>query len=122
MREFEMYEIFKEKCHVCGCRNKVHAELIDKSDKLIGYSLKCCGCGNYKEFMLDYHDNGKNITHDFRIANQKCLQPSHCPRKDCPLFGTCGRDDPSKYEKRKEDSCNCDNTVSIEIFHEPRFL
>lgn len=122
MREFEMNEIFKEKCHVCGCRNKVHAELKDIHDNLVGYSLKCCGCGNYREFMLDYKDNGKNIQRNFKSVNQKCLQPSYCPRTDCPLYGTCGRDDLSSYQKRKETSCVCDETVSIDIFHKPNFL
>lgn len=125
MREFEKYEMFKTKCPVCGSKNKVHTELMNRQDKFVGYSLKCCNCGGYKQFLLDYDTNGKEQMLPYKNGKQRCIQPSYCPRKDCPLYGTCTveKDDVDfkpQYSKNQED--DDDNHVSVELFHKPRFL
>ena len=55
MREFEDLEMTKQKCFICGCKNKVHTELFDRTNRFIGYRLKCCACGNTHDFLLNHH-------------------------------------------------------------------
>ena len=125
MREFEKYEMFKMKCPVCGSKNKVHTELISKENKFIGYSLKCCNCGNYNQFLLNYETNGKNSQLPYKDGIQRCIQPSYCPRKDCALYGTCNMTyNDVQFNDKKTTNCTLDddNVSHIEIFHTPRFL
>lgn len=128
MREFEKYEMFKIKCPVCGCKNKVHTELLDINNVFKGYSLKCCGCGNYNRFLLNYKDNGTgNDTQHLTNGKQRCVQPSFCPRKDCKLYGTCKVKNPdsgsNKFPNRAKQPSN-ENIMDldIEVFEKPRFL
>jgi hypothetical protein len=127
MREFEMYEIAKYKCIVCGCKNKVHTELLDRNKRFRGYSLKCCGCGNTTRFLLNYDENGKGESSFYINGHQRCIQPSFCPHKDCELYGTCNMDDyktpnrnvnPPKQPTNNED----EQKVEVEIIHQPPFL
>lgn len=86
MREIEMFEINKMKCPVCGCRNKVYTELLDPSGHHVGFSLKCCACGSYKEFLHDRQYNG--APHPcYHSGRQRCIQPSYCPQRlHCKLY------------------------------------
>lgn len=121
MREFESREIFRAKCIVCGCKNKVHTELLDRSGKFVGYNLKCCACGNSNDFMLNYEDNGVYSPSPFgpyRKGRQTCIQPSFCPRKDCKLYGTCKKNKKPKPDKQPSK----DNILNVEVVHRPNFL
>lgn len=124
MREFEKYEMFKTKCPVCGSKNKVHTELMNNYNKFVGYSLKCCNCGNYNQFLLDYETNGKMSKIPYKNGKQRCIQPSYCPKKDCPLYGTCTveKDSINFNEPKKNIYDPKDNTVSIDVINTPRFL
>ena len=126
MREFEKYEMFKTKCPVCGSKNKVHTELMNYHNKFVGYSLKCCNCGNYNQFLLDYDTNGTKNKVPYKDGTQRCIQPSYCPRKDCPLYGTCNveQDDVEfKPQSARPDSENYDSsTILVEVLHKPKFL
>ena len=125
MREFEKYEMFKTKCPVCGCKNKVHTELMNINNKFVGYLLKCCNCGNYNQFLLDHTTNGKEKDIPYKNGIERCIQPSYCPKKDCPLYGTCTVDNNDvefKPVTKLENSDELDHTVSVDVFNMPRFL
>lgn len=123
MREFEKYEIYKTKCPVCGSKNKVHTELINIRGKFAGYSLKCCNCGNYNQFLLDYETNGKEGLYPYKNGKQRCIQPSYCPRTDCPLYGKCDMDkDDVEFNDVKQNDPDDENLTYIEVLHAPRFL
>jgi hypothetical protein len=129
MREFEKMEMFKIKCPVCGSRNKVHTELMNKFNKFVGYSLKCCNCGNYNQFLLDHETNGKEHNLPYRQGKERCIQPSYCNKKDCPLHGTCNMEyndvdfnDKKNHNLQSQNLDDCDNVSHIEIFHKSRFL
>lgn len=125
MREFERLEISKWKCIICGCKNKVHTELLNDAKNFVGYRLKCCGCGNVNDFMLNYKENGKpepcNSEMNLHPGRQRCIRMSYCPHKDCKLYNThCDRD--------SHKHCNCTDThfdtdkLIVEVIHKPNFL
>lgn len=90
MREFEKFEMFKMKCPVCGCKNKLHTELMDKYNRFLGYTLKCCNCGNTYTFLLDAYNNGQEKPVPVKTGKERCIQLTYCNRKGiCPLYGTC---------------------------------
>lgn len=98
MREFEMFEIKKAKCPVCGCKNKVHTELLDTNGHFVGYTLKCCACGYHSEFFLDYPNNGTRHP-AYREGRQMCIQPSFCPwRNECKLY---------RGKRETQNHCGC---------------
>lgn len=101
MREFEMFEIRKQKCFICGCKNKVHTEILDNHDRLVGYSLKCCGCGGYKEFFIDAQNNGKPHP-AYHNGKQTCIMMSFCPHRECPIRnnGNMSDNNMNQYEHR----------------------
>ena len=144
MREIELYEIFKFKCPVCGARNKVYTELLDYHCKFVGYSLKCCKCGAYKEFFLDYYNNGK-IHPDYHSGEQYCMMLQFCNWKDCKIRGKKLRRPPhddgadrrnTDYSKNKCKFCDgtlcsyCNQTIDyashgnleVHIVHNEQFL
>ena len=45
-------------CKVCGFNNKLFRVIINRDNKIIGYSLTCCQCGRVHEFHIDIEDNG----------------------------------------------------------------
>lgn len=125
MREFEKYEMFKLKCPVCGSRNKVHTELFNRHNKFAGYSIKCCNCGNYNQFLLDYETNGKESLYPYINGKQRCIQKHYCPKKDCPLYGTCNTKlDDVDFNKNENDipDSDDDNIISIKVLNTSRFL
>ena len=126
-RAFEHRHMVRQKCAICGCKNKVHTELFDLNNQFIGYSLKCCACGNKLNFFLDYKNNGLQET-KIHEGKQTCIQPSFCPRKDCPLYGTCiDAYDTSNVKnhvppKQNDKMPFCDNEVIVTHHDEPHFL
>jgi hypothetical protein len=87
MRQYEKFEWSKEKCMICGCRNKIHSELFeDVTDKFLGYSLKCCACGHMRLYFNEHSYNGLLDIPKFHIGHQKCYRRSFCPHKDCLLY------------------------------------
>ena len=124
MREFEKYEMFKAKCPVCGCKNKVHTELMNREEKFVGYSLKCCNCGNYNQFLLDYETNGSQSVGPYHNGKQTCIQPSYCPRKDCKLYGTCtyGEINKTDFKPQCKKETPLEKTISVTVLNSPKFL
>jgi hypothetical protein len=121
MREFEKFEIFKTKCPVCGSRNKVHTEIMNADKELVGYSLKCCGCGNYNQFLLDYITNGKRKKLPYINGEEICIQPSYCPKVDCPLYKKC-KDKPDKNPRPTRNKEEINTNMDIHVFNKPKFL
>ena len=123
MREFEDREMVKSKCIICGCKNKLHTELLNRSRKFIGYKLTCCACGNSNDFMLNYKENGIPTPEPidvYMMGKQKCIQPSYCPRKDCKLYGTCNPEKNKKPKPTKQPSN--ENILNVEVINRPNFL
>lgn len=93
MREYARTEIIREKCHFCGCKNKLFTELIKADHTEIGMVLRCCNCGK-----LTFHINPglgidvveNYINHKIYAGKSKCIQESYCPHTHCALYGTCG--------------------------------
>ena len=146
MREFARSEHMLEKCHYCGCKNKLYTDIVDKSTgEIAGHTLRCCNCGRIVEFIdpnyagiynksnlpIINYMNGK-----FIAGKQKCIQESYCPHKNCELYGTCPPRKPPEDNNHKSypdcgyncDSCeyHCDfqyrNKLTIKSKNEPRFL
>lgn len=139
MREFARTETMLEKCHYCGCKNKLYTDIIDKKGIIIGHTLRCCNCGRivtfiYPEFtqktIINYIEN------KYIAGSQKCIQESYCPHKNCSLYGTCS---PKKPNDENNEGCNCtdcgDNCncqpscdfsnqteLTVKAINEPRFL
>ena len=82
MREYARTEIIREKCHFCGCKNKLFTELIKADHTEIGMVLRCCNCGK-----LTFHINPglgidvveNYINHKIYAGKSKCIQESYCP-------------------------------------------
>jgi hypothetical protein len=129
MREFARSETMLEKCHYCGCKNKLYTDIIDNLNNVVGHTLRCCNCGRtvtfiYPQFTqttsLDY------INHKLHAGSQKCIRESYCPHTNCGLYNTC----PQNPEKTETSSCGCDNEcdfqyqceLKVKALNEPKFL
>lgn len=145
MREFARSEHMLEKCHYCGCKNKLYTDIVDKcTGEISGHTLRCCNCGRIVEFIdPNYADmTGKSnipminyMNGKFIAGKQKCIQESYCPHKDCALYGTCPPKRPPEKNDNKCECCNhncecceniCDfqynNKLTVKAKNEPRFL
>ena len=122
MREFELYENKKFKCPVCGCRNKVHTELIGMNNKFKGYSLKCCACGNVNTFLNNHDDNGLQVPVKYTKGKETCMRTSFCPFKTCKLYKdkSVVLNEKPMYDNTQDGSV--ENVLSLEQIHESRFL
>lgn len=137
MREFERTEVMREKCHICGCKNKLYTNIVTKSGKIVGYTLRCCNCGR----TIKYMDPNINIVCQATyVGSRKCIQESYCPHKNCPLYGTCGRHKKKPPKDNKNNGgnkkCNCDcnncelcqsdfqyqNELTVKVDKESKFL
>lgn len=122
MREYERYEFGKEKCPTCGCRNKIHTELLDDfRGKHIGYTLKCCACGYQREYYNEHSNHGKPNFPRIKKGRQHCFMLTFCPHTDCPFHPEHG-----KCDRRKEDMSirpmHDPERYTHEIVHSPHFL
>lgn len=96
MREFAETEMVREKCHICGCKNKLVIPLSNKNT--IGIAIRCCNCGrtiNYINpervpYVMDF------IHGNIYAKSPTCIQESYCPHTKCELYGTCGNNDKFK--------------------------
>lgn len=142
MREFDRSEHMREKCHYCGCKNKLYTDIVDKTTgEVAGHTLRCCACGRTVTFidpdysglqgksnlpMIDFM-NGK-----FIAGHQKCIFEQYCPHKNCGLYGS--RPPRKTTEDDKKCDCNCEcckntdcefqylNQLKIKASNKPRFL
>lgn len=127
MREFEDYEIYKEKCKTCGCKNKLQTELLNRRKKIIGYKLTCCACGNTTEFIMEHTTNGKRIGNKIERfeGKAKCIQPSPCKKYECPLHPLHDKYEKNKITDSSQHLGNDDDTnnfLSLELFSRDKFI
>ena len=132
MREFARTETMLEKCHYCGCKNKLYTDIIDKKKRILGHTLRCCNCGRtvifiYPQFtqltIIDF------INHKLISGSQKCIQESFCPHKNCKLYGSCQMPIPDNNQINNN-VCKCDtycnfqyqNELTINELNKPKFL
>jgi hypothetical protein len=144
MREFARSEHMREKCHYCGCKNKLYTDIIDKqTGKIAGHTLRCCACGRIVTFI---DPNYYGITEKSNIpiidfmnckfiaGKQKCIFEQYCPHKNCGLYGSRPphKTNPDTDKHTKCD-CNCEcckntgcefqylNKLHIKASNGPRF-
>lgn len=87
MREFAKSEIIRQKCSICGSKNKLYTEMVYQGT-FYGYNLTCCNCGHIDIFMDSEKGTGGFIRGWLREGKQYCIQLTTCTKKDCPLYGT----------------------------------
>lgn len=108
MREYARTEIIREKCHYCGCKNKLFTDIERSFDGVVvGMTLRCCNCGNTVTHLnpsLGIDIVEAYINKKLRSGKSKCIQESYCPHTQCPLYGTCGG---GKKPPKDDTSCNC---------------
>lgn len=81
-REFSTSEIIRQKCSICGSKNKKFTELL-YDGKFIGYQLTCCNCFHTDKFVSD--EDHTNCIHE--RGHEVCIQVSPCKHKTCPYYG-----------------------------------
>lgn len=127
MREFEKWEMANMKCPICGCRNKIHTQLISpQTNEFVGYTVKCCACGHLTEFFNEHKSNGFSERPDYIPGPQRCIKRMFCPHRDCMLYNTHGQFQPNcvcDCCKRKKKKClPNDTTVRYQVTESPKFL
>jgi len=81
-REFAKSEIIRQKCSICGIKNKLFTELVYEG-KMIGYKLTCCNCGQCDTFFF----NDDHIApHLYNKGREVCIQVTTCKNKKCPYY------------------------------------
>lgn len=132
MREYSRTEIMREKCHYCGCKNKLFTDIERSFDgRTVGMSLRCCNCGHTVVHLnpaLGIDVVEAYINKKLRSGNSKCIQESYCPHTQCPLYGTCGGG-VKKPEKTPSCDCGCEDNklldsskLVIKSIKKPRFI
>lgn len=91
-REFAKSEIIRQKCSICGSKNKRFTELL-YDGKMCGYRLTCCNCGHIDTFFNDEKFSKLGVTTKGREA---CIQVTTCNNRKCPYF----KKYPLKYAAR----------------------
>ena len=81
-REFSKSEIIRQKCSICGIKNKKFTELL-YDNKMSGYRLTCCNCGHVDTF---YKDDSFSDTIKFDKGREVCIQVTTCKYKTCPYY------------------------------------
>lgn len=134
MRHVRFYERMREKCHLCGCKNKVRTELIDEFGNKVGFNLKCCNCGRSIDYLDDKFRNGDCCSKEYKKGEQSCIRPTGCPYKDCALYhkkykpGTPDEEEFNNPNKKyykpsycgglNNSDCGCNNKRNIQITRE----
>jgi hypothetical protein len=78
-REFSKSEIIRQKCSICGTKNKKFTELV-RNDKMCGYKLTCCNCNHTDTFLNDTSDTKTTK------GREVCLQVSTCNNRTCEHY------------------------------------
>ena len=82
-REFSTSEIIRQKCSICGIKNKIYTELI-YNGKYCGYKLTCCNCGHVDTFIID---DDQIASHVYTKGREVCIHLTICKNKRCPYYG-----------------------------------
>lgn len=106
MREFAYDEYHTYKCRVCGCKNKTYIDLLFE-DKIVGYSLHCCNCGNTMIFTKEKKYHHLYLDGKLRGGRMYCHRPSYCPYKNCRFYNC--NPNPKHDDADNKDKCSCKN-------------
>ena len=83
-REFSKSEIIRQKCSICGSKNKKFTEIVNADKIMRGYKLTCCNCGHIDTFF----NNTDNIDiQTYTNEREVCIQVTTCRHKTCKYYG-----------------------------------
>lgn len=85
-REFATTEIIRQKCSICGSKNKLYTEFKYKGIHY-GYQLTCCNCGHIDEFMDAYRSPSGIVMGMFSKGREVCIRFQDCKHTECPYYG-----------------------------------
>ena len=103
MREYGRTEVIREKCHWCGCKNKLVTYLKDRvTGEEVGMVLRCCACGKILTHVdpAIYPTVQKLFSGEMTVSRDKCVQESFCPHKSCKHYGQRWNHDKDKDRNR----------------------
>ena len=81
-REFAKSEIIRQKCSICGSKNKRFVELV-QDGKMCGYELICCNCNHIDTFFNDMKVNTKT---NIKRGREVCIHVSPCGCNPCIYY------------------------------------
>jgi hypothetical protein len=81
-REFAKSEIIRQKCSICGSKNKRFTELLCDG-KMCGYRLTCCKCGHVDTF---FNDEKFSEIGSISKGREVCIQVTTCNTKKCQYY------------------------------------
>lgn len=61
MNDMNPTRIQKWKCLFCGSRRKRKVDVLNASNRVIGFSMVCCGCGHVDNFSLSQESIEMNV-------------------------------------------------------------
>ena len=81
-REFSKSEIIRQKCSICGSKNKRFTQIL-QDGKTCGYRLTCCNCNHVDTFYnKDYSTDIGSTTKGLEV----CIQVTTCNCKACKYY------------------------------------
>ena len=84
-REFATSEIIRQKCSICGSKNKMYTEFNYKGVHY-GYQLTCCNCGHVDQFMDAYKSPAGIVMGAFARGKEVCIRFQDCSHSECPYY------------------------------------
>lgn len=85
-REFSTSEIIRQKCSICGSKNKLYTEIQYKGIHY-GYMLTCCNCGHVDIFMDSLNGPSGLLDSLFQKGKEICIQLTTCKKTECKFHG-----------------------------------
>lgn len=85
MREFAKSEIIRQKCSICGSKNKLYTEFTYQGLHY-GYDLTCCNCGHTDTFIDSENGVGGLIRGWMKEGKRACIQLTTCTKVKCPFY------------------------------------
>lgn len=82
-REFSTSEIIRQKCSICGSKNKIYTDLVSNK-KHVGFTLTCCNCGHEDVFVNNDLVSKKGT---YKSGESVCIHVSPCDHKTCKYYG-----------------------------------
>lgn len=86
-REFATDEIIRQKCSICGSKNKLYTQITYKGVQY-GYMLTCCNCGHVDTFMDSYKSPAGTVEGQLQNGYEVCIQLTTCKNTKCKYYNT----------------------------------
>ena len=84
-REFATSEIIRQKCSICGSKNKMYT-VFNYKGVHYGYQLTCCNCGHVDQFMDAYKSPAGIVMGAFARGKEVCIRFQDCSHSECPYY------------------------------------